>query len=441
MNDLFEEQLGFRLGVAKTTLMSLETDDFAQGTKSTSRKRTGALQEAFQFNDGDPKDCTELILDSDDLLAAIKSLHPDDVDQVSFMDFLTLNSDRHSNNLMVGSPGPNEGQTRLRPIDAGQMLPARTGFRRARRDMTAPMMREDELRVPRENQGLLMQLPSAGLKFSEKMQEMFDNFDPDAMTDQIKDQYEALGKDAPDMAGKISDESFDLMRKSGWFLKRAAKELTKHQISEVYAYGFEPIADARNQNELDQAIATAIAQSKRFTELGGAEALVARGVDHSCEGLELTDMVSLLEMANDPQANPVIEEVRVLQRKANSVRWSIEDSSNDLKQAVDQAIAAEPTSQEAITTHVLTLRQLFNYANGGGDRSLRTYLEGNNGAIEAELATPTLLGKLDILNDAVAFMQNGGYPALRRLLGEEPYREIENSRFSVHRDKLTDLVA
>ena len=150
-------------------------------------------------------------------------------------------------------------------------------------------------------------------------------------------------------------------------------------------------------------------------------------------------MVSLLEMANDPQANPVVEEVRVLQRKANAVRWSIEDSPNELKQAIDQAIAAEPTSQEAITTHVLALRQLFNYANGGGDRSLRAYLEGNDGAIESELATPTLLGKLDILNDAVRFSQNGGYPALKRLLGEDQYREIENSRFSVHYLKLDAL--
>ena len=61
----------------------------------------------------------------------------------------------------------------------------------------------------------------------------------------MKSEYENLVSEAPEMDGKVGDDSFDLMKKSITILKAAAsQDLTPRQISKIYATELPKIMDA-----------------------------------------------------------------------------------------------------------------------------------------------------------------------------------------------------
>ncbi len=239
ISEMFEQDLGINLNMPRSVPFSTEDESFVQGSKSKSKTRTGALQTAIQFKPGDPVDVKSFANEYQKSLeqrqAQFYAFDPKDTESIALLDFITLNSDRHAENMLLQDPTLEPGKTRLVPIDAGLMLPTKNAFRlSASTSMTSNKFDPENKMQINSAGNFLMQLPDALLPFSESSKEAIEKIDPDKFVEKVRLQYQKLGNAIPEMAGKVSEDSFDLMKRSILFLKKAAKaNLTKFQISQV----------------------------------------------------------------------------------------------------------------------------------------------------------------------------------------------------------------
>jgi hypothetical protein len=284
-----------------------------------------------------------------------------------------------------------------------------------------------------------MQLPTAQKKFSQKQLDALDKLDPEEMVNQMKSDSTEVGKQFPEMKDKISDESFDLSRKSAHFLKAAAKELTIHQISQVYASGFEGIINASNDNELTQAIKDAIAASKELADLGGSQEFAKLGVPPGLP-LQQPEMVSIIKQSGGDPNNAKVAHANVLIKRLDGIEPFLADSSQNDLEFVANVKKMKITDPSAVTNELLGgINDVLLYKASGGDPMFRTALNGNAQAYQ-EFAGRTVQRKADsfTLNTAKEFMRLGGYAKLKQLMGND-YNAFANEPFEKHASKLEEL--
>jgi hypothetical protein len=455
-SDRLSQELGLDFGVPKTSVARLEDDSFAQGTKSKDKVRVGSLQEAVKV--GDPPDVKQFFGDPpkkpgqkqqfrtpEEIKERIESINEEDAENMAILDFLTLNGDRHSENLLVRDPpSTQKGQTRLCPIDAGQSLPTPEAFRRGCSSMTATVPYDPENPRVEDSQSFLMQLPMAQKKFSPKQQQALAKLDPDKIAADMKADYEKCVLEAPEMAGKVDDESFELVRKSGHFLKAAAPELTPYQISQIYASGFADIMAATNKVELDKAIKAAVDNIKEYDKLGGDAALLNLRVMANNPPLSIQEKIDILQSVKGPDdhATAAVIHFNTLLKQLNGIDPYIVDSNAADKKMAGELKKKPITSQAEIkfdTYNALT--SLLSWKGMGGDAMLKASLAGNDAAY-AKMADTLLATKSSSFtqNQVREFLRVGGFPKLKELMGTD-YDRIKDSDFEVLRKKLHELVA
>jgi serine/threonine protein kinase len=440
VNDSFKDNLGLDFGVPKTTVAVLEDPAFASGTLSKETKRTGALQTAVALRPGDPPDAKSLFAKAQDgptTKKQVLSINEDDAQAIAVLDFITLNGDRHAENLLVQSPGDNPGQTRLVPIDAGQAFPTREAFRRGAQSMNSRRGWDDAHPEIDEGDNLIMQLPVAQKHFDGKALAAIDQLDPDETARRMKAERDALAKECPEMAGKITDESIEISRRSQKLLKAAARELTIRELGSLYAAGFLDIIDAPDP---DQAIADAIRMMKAYSALGGDDGLLAKRIQPSSPPLSLAERLALaqkLAAGGDPQK----EHFGALKaRLAKLGPGFIADSSAEEKRKFNDLVS-QPLP-EPITHEVANIINDFAaWETMGGDAHLKVLLAGNDAACRAELARSVRHRAGRAHNDYVNFFKLGGYPRLKKELGPKEYQKIEGLPFADHLKKLEELAA
>lgn len=417
LNDLFQSDLGMDLKMPRTTLLKTDDESFRQGSKSKSPQRTGALQTAVNFKPGDPTD-VKGFFDQSNTATALKSINPDDAEAVGMLDFITLNGDRHSANMLVQNPGDQPGQTKLVPIDAGLMLPTKDTFRRGAKSMCSKNGYNPNDPQFNENDNMLMQLPGAQQKFGQKAQDAIAKLDPEKMVQAMKVQYADISREAPEMAGKVDNSSFDLMKRSMMFLKKAAPELTQFQIAQVYAQGFEKIMDCP-EDQIDAEIKKAIENVKKFTQLSAdkpallkvqdAGFTVNSGVD--VNDLNMEQIVDILENNLTPDQFKQ-KDFPELQKQLADIATYIQSDGGPFK-LTDQLTRPYSDNDYKMLTTWATYKRM------GGDPYLKQMLTGDDATYNLEVAAPVAkkIGKFGVWDEAKIVVKIGGYAEMRRQMG------------------------
>ncbi|MDZ4817347.1 MAG: hypothetical protein SGJ20_00065 [Planctomycetota bacterium] len=426
MNDLLKSELGLDLGVLPTVPMQLEDDAFKNGTKSHATKRTGALQQAVTLTPGQPSSAKQLfdITDKAELTKRLNAIPKDDVDKIALLDFITLNADRHAENLMVS--GTSDNPT-LVPIDAGQMLPTKAFYNESCTAMGSLIKCDiNNPSIAVSGQALIPQLPQAQQKFSDKILQQISAMDPDKIVAGMKAGYQDMVEDAPDLNNTLDDDTLDLTRRSIKFLKKAAPQLTISEISTLYAEGFLDIMNAKNEQELDAAIQQAVDDMltlrQELAKLGekSAENAVKRqlGVD-SRYPIKLQARILKNKPDKDTfQKQHFVELQADLQDIATFIGDSKEKVTNELTRAYD-----EETYK--------TLRTWAEYKRFGGDPKLKFLLAGDPATYLLEASGNSIASKSRFtFKEAGELIKLGGYPALQANLTPVDFAKVKGKSVS-----------
>lgn len=135
--------------------------------------------------------------------------------ELAVLDILTLNTDRHSGNLLLQDDG--NGGNRLVPIDHGLCFPG-TGAQ----DRIATKMGS------RHN--VLLEIPGAHEPFDPQVLASIQNLQPEVIAETLKRERQTLAEAHPDTDNTLTDESIEFARRSGMFLKLAAPLLSPAAI-------------------------------------------------------------------------------------------------------------------------------------------------------------------------------------------------------------------
>ncbi len=424
LNDMFKADLGLDLGVQPTIAVQLEDEAFKQGSLSKDTKRTGALQTAIQLTAGEPSNGRELLrgpkgkaLDKTELDRRVRLIPKENVDTVCMLDFITLNTDRHADNLMM--TGTKDNPT-LVPIDAGQSLP-NVEFFKTGGSALAPNVPYNEANpsVLTEGRNLLLQLPQAKEKFSPAIQQKIADLDPDKVVAGMRGAYTEMGEEAPDMKNTVDDDSFDLMRKSMKFLKAAAPHLSLFDISKVYSDGFGEIVKATNDQELERAIQDAIADIR----------IINQAMANTPPNVSSDSLMGIV--TGDQQKNyPNKLKARALGGKMDKQTFQqqhfveLQQELADIRNYIgDSGIAVtDELTRPYDDKSYDTLFQWSKYKNMGGDPKLARMLAGDQATYLREAAIG-LKNKMGWgWKEAEEFVKKGGYEALNALL---PASEVQ----------------
>ena len=238
VNDALKNSIGLDCGVSTTTLVKVNSPSVATDRNGKNPERVGAVQ---NFVKSDPTLSKKLDQNKPEYdKNFINQVPPEEIEKVALLDFVTLQMDRQPSNLLV-QPDPN-GAPRLTPIDAGNAMPSRKAFEASRRMFTNnAVLGGDEAKKP----------------FSAEALKKIEDLDESAIADAMRKANAEMAKIDPQAGTAVEDETIEMTRRSILFLKMAAKQLTKAEIADAYAYQFHNVIDAKPK-DVDKAIAEAI---------------------------------------------------------------------------------------------------------------------------------------------------------------------------------------
>lgn len=200
----FASQTGIDIGMPETHVVKLSPSLLPpEARPEGNQDLTCSVQEA-RANSGDLKKLGS---------HGLELLKPEQVAGMAVFDAMSLNTDRHSGNLLV------DKDNNLIPIDhgAGLIEPSATGNQRIVATMAGP-------------HNALLRVPAAHEPMTDKMLKQLKALDPDAFRDALKRDRNTIGKvhdsDDPNAAkinASVSDGALESARRSASFVKLAAK--------------------------------------------------------------------------------------------------------------------------------------------------------------------------------------------------------------------------
>ncbi len=426
MNDLMKTQTGIDFKIAKTTLFKTEDDKFKSGTISKSPQRSGALQEAIQIDPTKPTSPTDFLVAPRGQSVGLRydALNSEDVEAMAVLDFMTLNLDRHGDNVLMQNVGDAPGQTRLVPIDAGLMFPTKDVFRVGANGLIAGEPYDPNNPTAFSAQGnMLTQLPQGNQPFSQKSKTAIAKLDPDQFVAAMKLQYENMVSETPEMADKVDESSFDLMKKSIATLKKAAaQDLTPRQISKLYATLLPKIMDLPD-NQFDAAITKAITELQQIEQHGGEQALFAKGIGPTQFPIALQKTILEQNLSVDD---------------AKQLRYTeMQHELADLPSFLQFENGAQFQLGDRLTRPYSAadydfLEMAADYKRIGGDPALRALFAGEPALLDVNLKLP-LVEKFSAMQRTNTIVKNGGFAKLRAKVGDTAYNKYvaENDLWSM----------
>lgn len=247
LTDKIALMTGLDLGVPQTSVVSLPPDSInleaynkakreavedgsAPEGLLDQRPQTGSLQQ-FRSSNGSIKD---------QLPGFAATVPQSECEKASVLDILSLNTDRHGGNFMVGRrPTPGGGtEPTLIPIDHGLTLPGREQMRERGSD-----------RMNEASTNALLAMPGSYQPFSPEMQDRIAMLDPAAIEAAVMASVAAVDQAYPDLgaASRIGNDSAALAKRSALFLKRACGRLSPAMIQMALASRQDEIFDSDDQ--------------------------------------------------------------------------------------------------------------------------------------------------------------------------------------------------
>lgn len=247
MSDALQAATGLDFGVPPTNLVAIDSHqlDVPPEWKAKER-RVGSVQQ-FASTRGLARDFIK------GNSAKLKKLPVEEAQKLAVLDFVSLNTDRHDGNVMLGERrGPNGKIPTLVPIDHGVTLPSREGLS-ARGAKMSPI-----------THNVIGKLPGGDQKFTAELQEKIRLLDADEIVASMKTTIATQQAIHPDLEfdQQVGEENFQMVRRSVEFLKRAAGELTPVELADAYSVCAGEIFDADDAGK-EEGFTTAIARAKK----------------------------------------------------------------------------------------------------------------------------------------------------------------------------------
>lgn len=417
INDVVQRMLGIDLGVPLTTAVELEDDSFKNGRNAKDTKRVGSLQEAIRFRDGDPHEARDLLETSGpELVKAWQRIDPQSIETAALFDFITLNNDRHSENMLLErKPGVKgeKGSFVLRPIDSARGLPTPQMFKLGCASMmpSAPFNPTNPS-FSAIGGSFVNQSPEGLKKFSKETQEKLAKLDTREFVEAIKSQYADVSR-MSDMQDKVADECFDMVRLSMEFLKRAASKLTKYEISVVYACGFHDVVDAKTEKAMIAAIDEAINLAKLATKLVKQDGTSSLG----------ESVGQRFPFAPELTLKQQIEIVQKNMDKPAAEQFHYQQLQTELADYKSFTPDSKPKLTDELTKpydkgNYRFLKALRDWKIYGGDAGFKEMLKGDDACYQLEIkkSINELAGDWGSLKKARRLLELGGFAAMDRMM-------------------------
>lgn len=228
------KELGFDFKVPKTTVAELNSNSFQIGGLNQDTTQVGVIIDAIPNAKDGRKAFKEAATAGGTAIADLKNkLDLGDVQDIAILDFMTFNLDRNPGNVMV-QPDPTDPlKMRLIPIDAGNLLPPKdivydvAGFSGVC-EIFATRVGEPNEPMPEGN--MMTFLPQSQQPLTDDRITKLLALDPKAVANLLKSNN---AKRTGSMAGKISEDTFELVEHSVAFLKCIATVNPKVSLNEI----------------------------------------------------------------------------------------------------------------------------------------------------------------------------------------------------------------
>lgn len=224
ISDEMRDLLGLDVGVAKTSIVNVNSDMFGEGNGSKDSDQVGALQE-FLDSDGDAK--SKLQKGDRDW---INNVDRKSLESMAVLDIIMLNGDRKGDNMLIKKQ--TDGTTKLMPIDAGAGLPSKKTFEETSfQGFFSPCSGDES-----DAFGNMYNLtPAAHQPFSAETLDAIARLEPDKMRARLTAHKQQMEKDFPTTKGTIDDSTLDLSELSMRLLKRAAPLCSIVEVNYIIA--------------------------------------------------------------------------------------------------------------------------------------------------------------------------------------------------------------
>jgi hypothetical protein len=238
VNDNLQQQLGINFGVPETHLVGIDDDHLPNNKRHNDGTPVVGSMQHFARHKGEPPLKSIPNQNRRDFL---KALPKAECHKMVLLDLVTLNTDRHSGNLMVQGDGDD---TKLVPIDQGLTFPDKEGLKQ-RGDRIGPGH-------------ALYANPGCKEQFDPDTIAKIKQLDGDALVQEMTNSFNTMAQMHPGAANGqlVSQESFDNVKRSVEFLKAVCERLTVQQIMMAYSSKQDLIFtdDDSWRNNLDQIV-------------------------------------------------------------------------------------------------------------------------------------------------------------------------------------------
>lgn len=189
-------RLGLDMNVPETHAVPVDNRFLQPDLRNQNGSTVTCSVQEVRANTGDMKGIT---------LDQRASFSADDCAALTILDIVTLNTDRHVENLLIGTDG------RLVPIDHGACMP--------NNQPDALERMANTLGAPRN---ALLSLPGSHEPMSKEMRAKLAALDPSAFAAETKHMRDAIEGNTPALKGLVSDGALEMTARATLFLKTAA---------------------------------------------------------------------------------------------------------------------------------------------------------------------------------------------------------------------------
>jgi hypothetical protein len=239
VNDNLQQQLGIDFGVPETHLVGIDNAHLPPNKQHKDGSPVVGSMQHFAQHKGDPPLKS---LPHKNVRALLKTLPKAECHKMILLDLVTLNTDRHNENLLVQGDGDD---ARLVPIDQGLAFPDKAGLKE-RSDRLGPAH-------------AFFANPGCKEPFDPAMVARIKALDADAIVAEMTDSFATMKQMHPGAADDqfMPPECFTYVKRSVEFLKAVCDRLTVQQVMLCYYLKKDLIftADDSWQNNIDRIVA------------------------------------------------------------------------------------------------------------------------------------------------------------------------------------------
>lgn len=251
-----QRMAGLKLGVPDTSLVTLD-GEYLMGNsvgkegKKTFSKGQKVLASVQSFEQG----CLTISARNEDLNIGFaplldKLVPKEELQQMAVFDLISLNTDRHGNNVML------DGDDKLVPIDHGNIMPTKKGIR-----VRGGALHSDS------TSALFAKTAAANEKLTPELIECIERLDIDGLVLSMKAQSRQMKMENDEVDVTDLNEGVENVRRSAAFMKYAARTLTLKEIYDALAEHPDLIFFSKDERSAFKRVVDSIKNSKNAKQM------------------------------------------------------------------------------------------------------------------------------------------------------------------------------